>query len=329
MSSLRKFDVLGPDAENLLQRALTRDIRKLSVNRGVYALLCDESGSVIDDGTLFRLSDDTFRWCCGSDDSGLQLKELAESAGLKVWIKSLFSSMPNLAIQGPNSRQLIDRITFTQPTVTAVEHLRWFGSTIGRLYDREGEPFHLTRTGYTGELGYEIFCHTASSIPIWDALIHEGSDLGITPMGLDALETIRVEAGLMAAGAEFMPDVDAYESGLGFAVDLDKSDFVGKTALARNQNNQRRKLIGLKFDSHEAPIHGDAVMIGRRQVGVITSAAVSPTLDCAIAMARLAIEHAIVDNEVEVGKLDDHSKRLKAHCCDIPFVDPTRSRARA
>jgi len=288
LSSLRKFDILGPDAEKLLQKVLTRDTTKLSVNRGVYALICDDTGSLIDDGTLFRLSADTFRWCCGSDDSGMHLKAIAESEGLNVWIKSLYSAMPNLAIQGPNSRELMQRLAFTQPTHTAVENLKWFGSTIARLYDRDGEPFHLTRTGYTGELGYEIFCHTDSALNIWDAVINEGKDLGITPMGLDALDTIRIEAGLMAAGHEFAPDVDAFEAGLGFAVDLKKPDFIGKSALSRNQQQQRRVLTGLRFASHEAPVHGDPIYVGRRQVGVITSATVSPALDCAIAMARVA-----------------------------------------
>jgi len=329
MSSLRKFDVLGPDAEVLLQEAITRDVTKLSTNRGVYALMCDDTGSIIDDGTLFRLTDNTFRWCCGSDDSGLQLKQLAQTRDLNVWIKSLFSSLPNLAVQGPNSRALLERIAFTQPTMSDVTQLRWFGSTVARLYDREGEPFHLTRTGYTGELGYEIFCHSNSAVAIWDALMQSGADLGVKPMGLEALETIRIEAGLMASGAEFGPDIDVFESGLGFAVDVDKHAFVGKDALQRNQSQPRRLLRGLKFNSLEAPAHGDPVMVGRRQVGVITSATVSPALNCAIAMARIAIEHADSQTKLEVGKLDGHSKRLYATCCDIPFVDPTRSRARA
>ncbi len=329
MSSIRKFDVLGPDAEALLQTALTRDITKLSVNRGIYGLICDETGSVIDDGTLFRLTPDAFRWCCGSDDSGLHLKAVAEAEGLNVWIKSLYSSMPNLAIQGPNSRKLLQRISFTQPTHTSVEQLKWFGSTIARLHDREGEPFQLTRSGYTGELGYEIFCHEKSALAIWDAVMDAGSDLGITPMGLHALDTIRIEAGLMASGAEFAPDIDAYESGLGFAVDLNKNHFIGKDALKRNAESPRRVLKGLRFKGHEVPSHGDPVMVGRRSIGVVTSATVSPALDCAIAIVRLSVEHAKTGTEIETGKLDSHGKRLKAEICDIPFVDPTRSRARA
>ena len=328
MSSLRKFDILGPDAEALLQTALTRDITRLSINRGVYALLCDDTGSIVDDGTLFRLGPDTFRWCCGSDESGLQLKALAEQSKLNVWIKSLFSALPNLAVQGPNSRELMQRITFTQPTAAGIEQMKWFGSTIGRLHDREGEPFHLTRTGYTGELGYEIFCHPDSAIAIWDALMQAGEDLGVRPMGLEALETIRIEAGLMAAGAEMTADVDAFEAGLGFAVDLRKEQFVGRDALARNKQQQRRVLTGLRLAGHEPPAHGDPVMLGRRQVGVVTSATVSPALDCSIAMARIAIEHAEDDTTLEVGKLEANGKRLKATTCRIPFIDPDRSRAR-
>ncbi len=329
LSSLRKFDIVGPDAYTLLQYALTRDVTRLAVNRGIYALMCDKSGTVIDDGTLFRLGEDTFRWCCGSDDSGLQLRQVAKAHGLNAWVKSLFSALPNLAIQGPNSRELMRRITFTQPNATAVEQLRWFGSTIGRLHDRDGEAFQLTRSGYTGELGYEIFCHPDAALTIWDAVMSAGADLGVTPMGMDALETIRIEAGLMAANAEFGADIDAFEAGLGFAVDLTKEDFVGKQALDRNQRQPRRVLKGLLFKSHETPVHGDPVMVGRRQVGTITSATDSPALGCAIAMARLNVEYAEPGSSLEVGKLDGHGKRLFAQCCDIPFVDPTRSRARA
>lgn len=328
MSSLRKFDVLGPDAETLLDKALTRNVSKLALNRGVYALMCDESGSVIDDGTLFRLTDDAFRWCCGSDDSAEQLKKLAQESGMNVWIKSLFSSMPNLAVQGPKSRDLFRELVFTQPHQPSVDTMKWFGSTIARLHDRNGAPFQLTRTGYTGELGYEIFCTESDAVEIWDAVMDAGSQFGITPMGLDALETIRIEAGLMAAGAEFGPDVDAYESGLGFAVDLNKADYIGRDALQRKHESPRRTLVGLKFEGNEVPVHGDGVFVGRRQVGVIASATRSPALGCAIAMARVSTEWSEVGSQLEAGKLDGHMKRLKASVCGIPFVDPKRERAR-
>lgn len=329
MSSLRKFDVVGPDAEKLLQLCLTRNIARLSVNRGVYALLLTQTGSVLDDGTLFRLGPDLFRWCCGSDESGHQLRKVAESEGLKVWVKPLWSAMPNLAIQGPKSRDLLRRIIFTQPVHPALDNIKWFGCTIARLENRDGPAILLTRSGFTGELGYEIFCDRKDAVGIWDAIMEAGADLGIRPIGNEALSIIRIEAGLMVSGAEFTPDVDAWEAGLGFAVDMKKTGFIGRAALERNAKAQRRKLVGLKFHGNEHPNHGDGVFVGRQQVGTITSSTRSPSLECAIALARIAVEHCAEGTELEVGRLDNHMKRLPAMVCPFPFIDPARHRARA
>ncbi len=329
MSSLRKYDVMGPDAEALLQICMTRDISKLSVNRGTYTLLCSDTGSVIDDGTLFRLDHNIFRWCCGSEESARQLKTIAKENNLKVWIKALWSAMPNLAIQGPKSRELLSRIVFTQPTQPALENVKWFGFTIARLHDHNGPAFMLTRSGFTGELGYEIFCDASASLEIWDALMSEGKDLGLMPMGSEALEMKRIEAGLMVSGAEFTPDVDAFEAGLGFAVDMKKPHFIGRDALERNATNPRRALVGLQIDGAEVPHHGAPLFVGRNQVGAITSATRSPELDQVIAMARVAIEHSEIGTAIEIGCLDGHIKRLFATVCSFPFVDPKRERARA
>ncbi len=329
LSSLRKFDVLGPDAETLLQEALTRDVAKLAVHRGFYALLCDVTGAVIDDGTLFRLAPEVFRWCCGSDESARQLRDLADAMGLKVWIKSLYSAMPNLALQGPRSRDLLRDLIFTQPHVPSIDTMKWFGCTIARLHDRVGAPFMLTRSGFTGELGYEIFCHRQHALEIWDAVMEAGQAYGITPMGGEALETIRIEAGLMTAGAEFGPDVDAFEAGLGFAIDLKKRSFVGRDALARNAEAPRRKLVGLLLEGNELPTHGDGVFDGRRQIGVVTSATRSPSLERSIAMARVATEYAETGSRLEIGRLDGRMKRLQAETTSLPFIDPKRTRARA
>ncbi|MCV0428756.1 MAG: aminomethyltransferase family protein, partial [Roseibium sp.] len=329
MSSLRKYDITGPDAEKLLQTCLTRNVIKLSVNRGVYALMLNETGSVIDDGTLFRLAPDLFRWCCGSEESARQLKQVAEDENLKVWVKAQWSAMPNLAIQGPKSRQLLQRIIFTQPHQPALENVKWFGFTIARLGDREGPAFMLTRTGFTGELGYEIFCDRSAATEIWDAIMEAGQDLGIAPMGSDALDMIRIEAGLMVSGAEFTPEVDALEAGLGFAVDMKKDHFIGREAIERNGASIRRSLVGLTIEGTEVPHHGAPVFAGRHQVGVITSATRSPMLGTAIAMCRLAVEHSDIGTELEIGCLDGQMKRLPACVHELPFFDPKRERARA
>ena len=330
MSGLRKYDIVGPDAERLLQQAMTRDIGRLAIWRGSYTLLCDETGAVIDDGTVFRMGEHLFRFCCGSEESARVLDALAQEMGLQVRINAMGGALPNLALQGPRSRDLLRKIVFTQPHVPALEQVKWFGATVARLGDREGAPFMLTRSGYTGELGYEIFCAAS------DAVCDLGRDHGGRRRvrhpadGLrPRLEMIRIEAGLAAAGAEFAPGVDAHEAGLGFALDMRKPDFTGKAALERNAQEPRKLLKGLLFSGDDVPHHGAPVRLGERQVGVITSATRSPTLQRAIAMARLAVEHAETGTELEVGQMDGHMKRLPATVCDTPFIDPQRKRARA
>lgn len=329
MSGLRKYDIVGPDAERLLQKAMTRDIAKLATWRGTYALMCDDTGAVIDDGTLFRLAPELFRWCCGSEESARVLKELAQLENLQVCVRDLGNTLPNLALQGPNSRDLLRKVVFTQPTVPSLDQVKWFGVTVARLNDREGVPFMLARAGYTGELGYELFCARSDALELWDALMEAGEEFGIQPMGSAALETIRIEAGLAAANAEFASGVDAFEAGLGFAVDLRKSEFVGKAALERNAADQRRVLKGVLLNCDDVPTHGAPVLIGERQVGTVTSATRSPLLERSIAMVRLAVEHSNEGTEVNIGMMDGHMKRLPATVVSVPFVDPTRKRARA
>ncbi|MEM5542335.1 DUF1989 domain-containing protein [Sulfitobacter sp. AS92] len=329
MSGLRKYDVVGPDAEKLLQLATTRNVAKLPVWRGSYTLMCDETGAVVDDGTLFRLGEHLFRWCCGTEESGRVLGALAAEHNFQVRVHALQNAMPNLAIQGPKSRDLLKKIVFTQPHLPALEQLKWFGATVARLNDRDGAPFMLTRSGYTGELGYEIFCAKADALTIWDAIMAAGEEFGVLPMGTAALATIRIEAGLAAAGAEFAPGVDAFEAGLGFAVDMTKAEFTGKAALERNVKDPRRATKGLLLNGDDVPAHGAPVWAGERQVGVVTSATRSPTLEHAIAIARISVEYADNGTQLEIGQLDGHMKRLGARVADIPFIDPQRKRARA
>lgn len=329
MSALRKYDIIGPDAERLLQMALTRDVAKLPVWRGSYALICDEQGEVIDDGTLFRLASQLFRWCCGSEESARHLTTMADLHGWQVRIHAMGDALPNLALQGPKSRDVLRKIAFTQPHVPALDELKWFGVTMARVGDRDGVPFMISRSGYTGELGYELFCTAADAPALWDIVMAAGEEFGITPMGSAALETIRIEAGLAASDAEFAPGVDAFEAGLGFAVSLKKAEFVGKEALERNATAPRRVLKGLVLGCDDVPAHGGLVYHGERPVGVITSATRSPSLETTIAMVRLSVEHSDVGCTLEVGQMDGHMKRLQATVTDIPFIDPSRSRARA
>ena len=328
MSSLRKYDIVGPDAEALLQLATTKNMSRLSIWRGTYALMCDESGQVIDDGTLFRLGHELFRWCCGSEESARALRTIATERNFQVRIHGMGSAMPNLSLQGPKSRELLKTIVFTQPTVPSLDELKWFGATIARIGDRDGIPFMLTRSGYTGDLGYELFCAASDAENLWNTILEAGQKFGIVPMGSEALNILRIEAGLAAANAEFAPGIDAFEAGLGFAVDLRKDDFVGKSALTRNSENPRRVQKGLIFEGNDVPASGATVYADERPVGIVTSAIRSPQLGRTIALALMNIEHSNEEEGVAVGQMDGHIKRLPAKVVKTPFFDPERKRAR-
>ncbi|MCB1379945.1 MAG: aminomethyltransferase family protein, partial [Alphaproteobacteria bacterium] len=333
LSPLRKFEVTGPDAEALLQYCLTRDIRKLSVGQVVYTAMCYENGGMIDDGTVFRLGQNNFRWIGGDDYGGKWLREQAEKMGYKAWVRSSTDQLHNIAVQGPNSRELLKEIVWTSPAQTAIGELDWFRFTVGRIGHFEGAPVVVSRTGYTGELGYEIFCHPKDANAVFDAVWEAGQKHGLKPMGLEALDMVRIEAGLIFANYEFDSETDPFEAGIGFTVPLKTKteDFIGKAALIQRKEHPRRKLVGLEIDSNEAVGHGDCVhpKDGRAQIGVVTSGMRSPLLGKTIALARVDALTSETGTEVEVGKLDGHQKRLPARIVRFAHYDPEKKRPRS
>jgi len=333
LSPLRKFEVTGPDAEKLLQHCLTRDIRKLSPGQVVYTALCYEHGGMLDDGTVLRLAQDNFRWIGGEEYSGQWLREQADRLGLKAWVRSSTDQMHNLAVQGPKSRDILKEIVWTPPARPSLEELEWFRFTVGRIGGFEGPAIVVSRTGYTGELGYEIFCHPKDALAVFDAVWEAGRPHGLKPMGLSALDMVRIEAGLIFAGAEFSDQIDPFEAGIGFTVPLKSKtdDFIGKAALIERKEHPRQKLVGLDIDSDVSVGHGDCLHLsgGRGQVGVVTSATRSPILKRQIALARVDVTHAKEGAALEIGKLDGHQKRLPATVVRFPHYDPEKARVRA
>ena len=330
LSPLRKWEILGPDAEALVQAVITRDARKLSVGQVVYTAVCNDTGGMIDDATVFRLGDDNFRFVGGEEYDGVWLKEQAAERGLKVWIKPSTDQLHNLAVQGPESRELLKKIVWTPPTQPSVEELKWFRFTIGRIGDAKGIPIVVSRTGYTGELGYEVWCHPADGPAVWDAIWEAGQEHGLKPLGLEALDMLRIEAGLIFAGYEFDDTVDPFEAGIPFVVSLDTDDdFVGRAALEERKAHPQRTLVGLELEGNETVGHGDHVYVGRQRVGVVTSGTRSPVLRKNIALCRMAVQFKGPGTEVEVGKLDGHQKRIAATVVPIPFYDPQKTRVRS
>jgi aminomethyltransferase len=331
LSPLRKFEVTGPDAEALLQYCLTRDVRKLSTGQVVYSALCYEHGGMIDDGTLFRLGPNNFRWIGGSDASGEWLREQAAKQGFKAWVRSSTEQLHNLAVQGPASRDILKEILWTASAQPSIAELGWFRFAIGRLGHFEGPPLVISRTGYTGELGYEIFCHPKDASAVLEAILRAGEPHGLAPMGLEALDMVRIEAGLVFAGFDFSDQTDPFEAGIGFTVPLKtKADeFIGRAALLARHASPRYQFVGLEVDSNESVGHGDCLHIGRAQVGVVTSGTRSPILGKTIALARVEAPVSAMGTELEVGKLDGQQKRLPARIVPFPHYDPKKTRVRS
>lgn len=330
LSPLRKYEVLGPDAEQLMQACVPRDMKKLAVGQVVYTAMCNPSGGMIDDGTIFRLGRDNFRWIGGCDGSGLWLREQAEKLGLRVWVKNATSQLVNLQVQGPKSKDVLKKVIWTRPDQASVEELGWFRFSIARMNNDTGLPILISRTGYTGELGYEVFCHPDHAPQVWRDIALAGEDERIKPVGLEALDMLRIEAGLIFAGHEFCEQTDPFEAGIPFSVPLKTKvdDFIGRAALEKRKASPQRKLVGLELSGKEPAAHGEGVFSGRYQVGEITSATISPILGKNIALCKMNIEFAENGTELEVGKLDGHQKRIPSIVVPFPHFDPTKERVK-
>ena len=328
LSALRKWEVTGPDAEALMQYALTRDVKKLAVGQIVYSAMCYPHGGMIDDGTVFKLGENNFRWVGGDDYSGIWLREQAEKLGLKCLVRSSTDQLHNLAVQGPESRDLLRKVIWTPAHQPTLDELGWFRFTVGRIGAADGVPVVVSRTGYTGELGYEVWCHPKHGGQVFDAIWAAGADHGLTPMGLHALDMVRIEAGLIFAGYDFSDQTDPFEAGIGFAVPLKSKtdDFIGREALLRRKEHPARKMVGLVIEANVQVGHGDPVHVGRAQVGEVTSAMRSPILGQTIALARIDVAHADLGGAVEVGKLDGQQKRLPATITAFAHYDPKKTR---
>ena len=330
LAPLRKFEVYGEDAEALMQYAITKDVRKLAIGQVVYSAMCYDNGCMVDDGTLFRLDENNFRWIGGSEDGGKLLRKIADDRNLDVRVKSSTDQLHNVAVQGPKSRETLAKIIWTPKLQTNLEDLKWFRFTIGRIGGEFGIPVMVSRTGYSGELGFEVFAHPRDCESVWDAIAEAGEEFGICPLGLNALDMLRIEAGLIFAGYEFCDQTDPFEAGIAFTVPLKtkEEDFSGKESLILRKNSPQRVLVGLELSANEVALHGDGVYIGKQQIGIITSATRSPILKKNIALCRISISESEIGTEVEIGKLDGHHKRLAASVVRFPFYDPEKTRVR-
>lgn len=289
LTPMVKYRIAGPPALAFLNRLVTRDLRKLKVGRVAYCIWCDDAGQLIDDGTVFRLGEGEFRLCTAERQLDWLLSSAIGFDGLII--EEITEQIAALALQGPTSYA-----TLRAAGVEGVERLRPFELGSFRL---EGAEIMISRTGFTGDLGYELWMDPAAAEPVWDALIAAGRTRGIRPIGSRALNMARIEAGFLLPNVDFVSslhtvhlgrDRSALELGLEWLVDFDKPHFTGRTALQReSQRPARRRLVGLDIDgnkpAHNALLYSERS--GKREVGSVTSATWSPTCKRNIALAMI------------------------------------------
>ena len=341
VSPLFKYLVTGRDAARLVDRIITRDVRKLAPGQVFYTPWCDEHGKVIDDGTVSRVGEQTFRWTAA--DPCLRWFH-QNAAGLDVSIEDISERTAALALQGPTSAKLLKQVCDAD-----LSTLKYFRATSGRI---AGVPVDVSRTGYTGDLGYEIWMRAGDAVRVWDALMDGGKPFDIKPAGMLALDVARIEAGLLLIEVDFFSSkkamIDAqsyspYEMGLGRLVNLDKGRFIGQQALREeHQRGHGRQVVGLEIDWSEveriyekinlppsvsATASRVAVPVYRsgKQVGKATSTTWSPVLKKMIALATLERPHFVEGTVVQIEMTVEAVRhQVSARVVPTPFFNPPR-----
>jgi aminomethyltransferase len=330
LSALRKFEVTGTDACALLQMAFSRDVTKLALGQSAYGCLLNPHGGIIDDGIVFCLGEEAYRYVGNCDTDGDWLRKIAAQYGLEANIKPVSDRLHNLALQGPLSRQILRSLTDLDPEfkLSTIDDLGYFRFATGSVGDI---PVLISRTGYTGELGYELFVSPEQGAKLWETLITAGKEFGLLPLGMLALDRARIEAGLLSAGREFDDLISPYQAGVGWAVALKKRDFIGKAALEQIKPHPPKVAVGLVLEENEVAGFGQCLHpVGDRyRVGQVTSGTFSPILNRSIALAQVVPEFANPGCELEVGFMDGMKRRVRAVVGPLAAYDPSKSRVKA
>ncbi len=344
VSPLYKYLITGTDAVRLLDRVVTRDVTKCKVHQVMYTPWCDPTGKVLDDGTISRLDDQTFRMTSADPN----LRWLHDNAvGLQVSIAEISDSTAALSLQGPTSRDILAELA--GPAIRALKFFHLTDATIG------GIPVTISRTGYTGDLGYEIWAKSADAERLWDALMAGGTPYGIVPAGIWALDIARIEAGLLMIEVDYVSARHAliegqksspFELNLGWTVSPTKGAFIGKRALmAEKERGPAWQFVGLEVDWESLEgLYAEVglpprlptvawrtsvpVYVDGRQVGYATSGCWSPLLKKYLALAHVESAHAKPGTKVTMEMTVEHRrKQAAARVTATPFFNPERKKA--
>ena len=344
ISPLYKYLITGKDATKLVNRVITRDINKVAVGQVIYCCWCDEQGKVIDDGTISRLEENKYRWTA-ADPSLRWFRQ--NGTNMDVQIEDISEKVAALALQGPTSGKLLKAVAEAD-----IANLKYFRVTHGKI---AGVPVDISRTGYTGDLGYEVWVPWNDAVKVWDAVMETGKRFDIHAAGMLALDVARVEAGLLLIEVDYSSSKKAliapqkyspYELGFGKMVHLQKENFVGKAALEQDQKKGvERQFVGLEIDWTEveeryekfgltpaAPSQASRVAVpvycGEKQVGKATSTTWSPVLKKMIALASVESSHSKLGTRLQLEiTIEAMRQKVTAKIVKMPFFNPARKTA--
>ncbi len=310
VSHMGRIEVSGGGARNLLQRLTTNDIERLSPGRAQYTLICNEEGGVVDDLIIYMLAEGRYLLCVNAANREKDLTWIKGKARKGVVVEDRSQSLAQIALQGPKAEEVLRRFLGYDPSP-----LRYFHSE-----EVEVGGLHLivSRTGYTGEDGFEIYLPSEVALEVWNSLLQTGRTLGIRPCGLGARDTLRVEMGYCLYGHELDESTTPFEAGLGRFVSLEKGNFIGRKALvAHVSKGPTRRLVGFRMVERAIPRQGYPILSKGREIGRVTSGTFSPILRAAIGLGYVRPEWASPGSKVEVAVRDRVKEAIVVR---YPFV---------
>jgi aminomethyltransferase len=309
ISHMGRLTLDGAGAADWLECVTTNQVARLSDGQIQYSLMTDERGGVIDDILVYRQPFAYLVVCNASNRAKVVRQFEANRAARGATLRDRTVETAMIAVQGPRALETLQPL-FSQ----ALAGIRYYHLTMGRLLNRVDTV--ISRTGYTGEDGFEVIVGAGAALEVWEALLESGEPHGIVPCGLGARDTLRLEAAMPLYGHELTEDIDPFSAGLGWAVRLDKGDFVGRDQLRLRKENPGLARIGLILDGKRIARQGATVLSGEREVGLVTSGTLSPTLQASIAMALVSPDVRAIGTELSV---DVRGHRESARVVKLPF----------
>ncbi|KUP05955.1 glycine cleavage system protein T [Bacillus coahuilensis p1.1.43] len=310
VSHMGEVMVTGPDSLTYLNRIMTNDVSKLSPGKAQYTAMCYDNGGTVDDLLVYQLGDQKYLLVVNASNIEKDVEWLVSHVEEDVRIENVSDQTAQLAVQGPLAEAILQTITDKD-----LSEIRFFKFEENVVMD--GVTSLVSRTGYTGEDGFEIYCNQKDAATLWRSIIEAGKDKGLVPCGLGARDTLRFEACLPLYGQELSKDISPLEAGIGFAVKTQKENFIGQKPLAKQkEDGLDRKIVGIEVTGRGIPRHGYAVYDGEKKIGEVTTGTQSPTLGKAIGLALLDTHYTAEGTEVNI---EIRNRMVEAKVVSTPF----------